>query len=410
MWTPSWFLTNWPDKNVILASYEADFAAGWGRKTRDIVGEHGEALGIELSKDSQAANRWSTSIGGGMVTAGVGGAITGRGADLLIIDDPIKNAEEAASDTVRRKIWDWWQSTAFTRLEPGASVLVIMTRWHESDLAGKLIKDDVAEGWDVINFPALAEGSDELGRMEGEALWPIRYPTARLQRIQRAVGSYFWSAMYQQRPTPYGGGMLKRSWFRIVSEASVATIKCRWWDAAASEEGRGQDPDYTVGALLGLEAGSWSILDVRRMRGTPKQVENLVHMTAQLDGPDVMIRMAQEPGASGLQVIDHFTRNVVPGFDFKGIRETGPKIERARPFSAAAEAGNIILLEGEWNEDFLMEAEQFPNGAHDDQIDAVSGAMSQLAMLPGFFPYDTDLDVERENPVGNAFGVMTEEF
>jgi hypothetical protein len=154
----------------------------WVRKTKDLVAQYGQQLGFSLSQDSRAADRWNTKAGGGMKTAGIGGGITGRGARLLIIDDPIKDDAEANSLLERTRVLDWWRGTARTRLEPGAAVILCMTRWHDDDLAGRLIKTGErgdGEKWEVLNLPALAEEGDPLGRAPGEALWPARYDTER---------------------------------------------------------------------------------------------------------------------------------------------------------------------------------------------------------------------------------------
>ncbi len=203
-WFPVWYLDRFPDRRVILASYEADFAASWGRKVRDSIRENAHTLRTRIKGDTTAAHRWETTAGGGMVTAGVGGPITGRGANVLIIDDPIKNAEEAESELTRESIWRWWTSTAYTRLEPGGSVVIVMTRWHEDDLVGRLLlhAEEGGESWEVVNFPAVAEAQDVLGRQVGDPLWPQRYDTEALERIRQAVERYVWEALYQQHPTP----------------------------------------------------------------------------------------------------------------------------------------------------------------------------------------------------------------
>lgn len=198
---PAWYLGKYPDNRVILTGYEADFAAQWGYKARNIMHEHGPALfNLTVAGNSSARDRWDIAGHlGGMSTAGVGGAITGKGAHLLIIDDPIKNAEEANSKTYRDKSYDWYRSTAYTRIEPGGSVVIIQTRWHEDDLSGRLLKEE-PEKWTVVNLPALAEEGDSLDRQPGEALFPKRYDVSALLDIKRTVGSYWWNALYQQRP------------------------------------------------------------------------------------------------------------------------------------------------------------------------------------------------------------------
>jgi len=201
---PAWFIGTNPSKRVILTSYEATFAASFGAAARDLLKEHGpDQFGVRVRSDSSAAKWWRTQAGGGMTTSGVGGPITGKGADLLIVDDAIKNAQEALSGRHRQKVWDWFASTALTRLEPGGKVIIVMTRWHEDDLVGRLLKRQ--EGFDhhrmeVVSLPAIAGENDALGRKEGEALWPERYSEKDLAAKKLTVGDYWWSAVYQQKP------------------------------------------------------------------------------------------------------------------------------------------------------------------------------------------------------------------
>lgn len=204
-WTPAWFLENWPDRRVILCSYEADFAASWGRRVRNLISEHPEWFTVRIADDSSAAERWHTTAGGAMATAGIGGPITGKGGDLLILDDPIKNSEQANSSTYRDRAWEWWGSTFLTRREPGASVVMVLTRWHDDDLAGRVLRTS-PQGWEVIRLPAIAGETDDLGRKPGVALWPERYNEADLTRIRREVGDYVWQALYQQTPPNLEGG------------------------------------------------------------------------------------------------------------------------------------------------------------------------------------------------------------
>jgi hypothetical protein len=202
-WTPVWLLENWPHKRVILASYEADFAASWGRKVRDSINAYQDELTLRLDPNTQAVSTWLTIGGGGMSTAGVGGPITGKGADLLVIDDALKNSQEANSYTIREKLWEWYQSTARTRLEPGGGMIVMFTRWHEDDLVGRLIHQmsQGGEHWEVFNFPAIAEDHDLLGRKPGQALWPARYDEKALMALKSSMSPKVWNALYQQSPS-----------------------------------------------------------------------------------------------------------------------------------------------------------------------------------------------------------------
>ena len=205
---PGWHLGRHPDHEVISCSYTGDLAMDFSRKVRELLRDqryHQVFKDTKLDKDSQSAQRWNTTNRGGYVAAGVGGPITGRGAHVLIIDDPIKNRDDAESETNRSSIWNWYTSTAYTRLAPGGGVLIILTRWHDDDLAGRLLtkmKENEGDEWDVIQYPALAT-EDEPFRKKDEALHPERYDETALLRIKRAVGPRDWSALYQQNPVLY---------------------------------------------------------------------------------------------------------------------------------------------------------------------------------------------------------------
>ncbi|MCC6419952.1 MAG: hypothetical protein IT429_17085 [Gemmataceae bacterium] len=257
---PAWFLGSYPDRRVILTSYEANFAAGWGRKARDVLGATGHLFGVKVSGASSAADRWEIEgREGGMVTAGVGGPITGRGADVLIVDDPVKNAEEARSPTQREKAWDWFKSTAYTRLEPNGSVILIMTRWHRDDLAGRLLSqaaDLDGYRWEVISLPALATESDPLGRQPGEALWPQRYPAERLEATRKDIEAFWWAALYQQDPTAEGGTEWPPEYFRprhLVRRMAISSTVA----------------DHVSRPLQGQECQVRRLLRVDQSRGRP---------------------------------------------------------------------------------------------------------------------------------------------
>lgn len=197
-WTPVWFLENWPEKRVMLASYEATFAAKWGRDVRDSIVSNQEALSVHIKPDVSATNAWETTAGGGMFTAGVGGPITGRGAHLAILDDPIKNAEEATSDTIRDKMREWYKTTFRTRFEPGASCIIVYTAWTDDDI-GAWVEQETGENWETLCLPAIAEGNDVLGRHEGEALWPERFDRPALDATRKSMTPY-WFCTPEETP------------------------------------------------------------------------------------------------------------------------------------------------------------------------------------------------------------------
>lgn len=370
---PVWCLKRHPNWRVMGASYAQSLANRISRRARRIAGEE-----LAVSPDRDAVEEWETTAGGGYRAVGVGGGVTGHGADLIIIDDPVKSREQADSPAYREKVWDWWKDDIYTRLEPGGRVVLIQTRWHEDDLSGRILADD-PKGWRIVHFPAIATGAD--WRETGEALWPDRFDRDALEGIKRTLGPRGFSALYQGNPIPEEGAMFKREWFRVSESApSDITRTVRYWDLAATEARKGADPDYTVGAKLGMGAdGKVWILDVRRLRGTPFAVKELVKHTARTDGREVEVIIEQEPGSSGKIVVDDFVRALV-GFYAQGNRETGDKVSRARPLASQAEIGNVWIYSGEWVRQFLDEFEAFPYGAHDDQVDATTGAFNRLAM------------------------------
>lgn len=387
-YTPAWYLGLFPDHSIGLASYEANFAAEWGRKARGVLEQHGpQVFGIKLDWRSSAADRWKVvrtrgaPVDGGMVTTGIGGPLTGRGANLLIIDDPIKNAAEAHSRTRRDAIWEWWRTTAVTRLEPDGVVLIIMTRWHEDDLVGRLL-DNQTEGerWLEVCLPAVAQEGDTLGRAVGEPLWSERFDLPVLQARQAELGSYIWNAMYQQQPAGFEGSMFERDSFVIMTEApgKVHSV-VRRWDTAATEEAG----DYTVGVRMErLVDGRVCVTDVRRGRWSAEEVEQQMLATAREDGHDVKIRMAEERGSAG-KILSSRYKRLLQGYSFRGERETGDKELRARPYAAAVERGDVLVLSAPWTSEFLTEHALFPRGTNDDQVDAAASAFDDLQKARG---------------------------
>jgi predicted phage terminase large subunit-like protein len=385
-----YYLGAHPEERIILASYEADFAATWGGKARNTMEEWGKALyGLEVDPRSSASNRWDLKGHlGGMYTAGARGAITGRGAHYLKMDDPIKNSEEAQSETIRQRIWENWKSSLRTRIEPGGIALVIGTRWHEDDLIGRLIRDmdedPHADRWIRIRLPAIAEQPDEdfpdpdmLGRAPGEVLWPERWPEPLLRPHQS--NAYNWASLFQQRPAPQEGGIFKTEWLEIVPHPGGKFKKLiRRWDMAATDPKKGEDPDWTVGLLFGEHMnGLYYVLDVVRFRESTT-VEKRMRETARQDGRKVRVRVEQEPGSQGKLYIRHLARKHFRGYAFRGVRSTGPKELRADKVAGACEREEIKVVRGAWNRTFISEVTKFPNATKDDQVDAFSGAYEDM--------------------------------
>ncbi len=399
----AWYAGTFPEKRVILTSYESTFAEKWGRDARNLLDEFGPRLfGVRVAQDSSAASRWGIQgHAGGMVAVGMGGALTGRGGDLIVIDDPLKNWEEAQSATNREKQWDWYRSTLRTRLEPAGSIILIMTRWHEEDLAGKLLaqsaEDSEADQWEAIRLPALAEPDpdeevvdwdewrDRLGRRRGQALWPARFPKSVLRQTQQSVGPIIWEAMYQQRPTRRTGILFQPQNWRYCDAPPAGLKWIRRWDLAATEKKQGSDPDWTAGVLMARASdGLTYIADVRRIRTDGLGVENFIRGTAIEDferwGTRKQ-RMSQDPGQSGKALVQHYKRNVLHGFDFDYDSESGNKLTRATPLASQQEGENVVLVRGEWNRAFVEECRTYPRGSHDDMVDAAALAFLELAGL-----------------------------
>lgn len=386
---PAWFLGRFPSARVILASYEAQFARSWGRKARDVFSESAQStFGVELSSSQSAGSDWENQEGGGMVTAGVGGPITGRGANLLIVDDPVKNAEEAASPIVREAHWEWWESTAKPRLEPGAVAILMMTRWNEDDLIGRMIRRAQLGEGPVVNrlqLPAIAEDNDPIGRAPGEALWPERWPLKIHDETGELVGGlehtrhfstpYWWSAQYQQNPTPREGLFFKVDKLKIIDAAPADLKKVfRAWDSASSAA----KGDYTVGVKMGRDAdGIFYVLDIVRGQWDTDARNRTILQTAKTDGTAVKIRLPEDPGSAGVDVGKMWVR-MLAGFSAKAVKVTGPKEDRADPFSAQVNAGNVRLISGAWNKDFIEELRTFPAGTNDDQVDAAADCFNEL--------------------------------
>lgn len=385
---PAWFLGTFPDRRVILSSYEATFAAGWGRKSRDLLSEFGWMFGVEVSRASSAADNWEIDKHrGGMTTSGIGGAITGRGADLFVIDDPVKNAEESLSPTIREKHWEWWQSVANTRIEPGGAALIMMTRWHPDDLAGRILLE-TPEEWEVVSLPAIAEHDDPLGRGEGEALWPERWSSESLHKIKQSVDSYWWNALYQQRPSRHGR-------FEWPDEYFGPEIWCapNEWPTEfelkfiAIDPSKGKDAkkgDYSGIGFVGIKAGKIYVdMDLAR-RPVDKIVRDVIEMQRrygaiavgveanafqELIAPEIS-RVAAESGRTVPLPLYTIQNNVNKEMR---IGRLGPYLSR-REFRFKSTASNRLLVE---------QLKEFPNGDHDDGPDTLEMAIRLGIELSG---------------------------
>jgi predicted phage terminase large subunit-like protein len=398
---PAWYLGTFPERRVILASYEHDFAASWGAKARDRFAEFGPVLWrLAVKRDKQAADDWQIAgHAGGMVCAGVGGPIMGRGADLLVIDDPVKSAEEADSETYRSRAWDWYRATAYTRLEPGGAILLIQTRWHEDDLAGRVLAEAAKTGerWEVIKLPALAEDGDVLGRAEGEPLWPERYPLRALQEIRESIGPYWWSALYQQRPAPPEGALFRSSWWRYYEVAPALDEQLISVDAAFKAT---DDSDYVVMQVWGRRGAEFYLLDqVRERMDFVATCQALINLSAKWPQATVKLIEDSANGPAVVSALHSKIHGIVPvKSKISGGISDGSKVGRAQAILGLVEAGNVYLPQADkapWVAEFTAECQSFPRGVHDDQVDAMTQALLRWLWAKPAVPDAVDVAEER---------------
>lgn len=385
---PAWYLGRNPFRHFIAASYNSDLASDFGREVRNIVASspYSRLFDVALAQDSKAAERWHTGQGGMYVAAGVGTAITGRGADVLLIDDPFKDREEADSETTRDRVWNWYTSTAYTRLMPGGAVVLIQTRWHEDDLAGRLLEAQArgADQWAVLELPAINES--------GQALWPEWYNAERLERIRKAIGPRDWSALYQQRPSPQEGDYFKRDWLRWYDEAPArGTLKIYGASDYAVTANGG---DYTVHGVVGVDPqDNIYILDWWRKQSSPDEwIEAWIELVTRWRP----IQWAEESG--------QISKGVGPFLDKRQREEKAycwrevfvsshDKPTRAQAIRGRAAMGKLYLpTNAPWAPGLLHEMLAFPAATNDDQVDVLSLFGRLLAkMLTGKNPEGPEL-------------------
>lgn len=418
---PAWSLGKIPDSRFILTSYGGDLATKHSKAVRDLImtdrystvfGEMASANEpVLLDPESRSSASWDLAgHSGGMIATGIGGALTGFGANILIIDDPVKNREEATKINLERAV-EFYQSTVYTRLEDFAAIILIMTRWHQKDLGGELLKlmamDPNADQWDVVFMPAIAleekeypqtheeyldnllsglfipMNGDQLGRKPGETLWPKKHDRDALKVRAANMTPFEFTSLFQQMPYSKEGQKYKRAWFKTVTKIPVGvTIQhiVRLWDKANSTGG-----DFTAGVLMAYCSDDYYyILDVKRKQATSYERDQMMKKAAGDDfeahGNMVKIWHQQDPGSAGKDSAES-TNRVLMGFNAKFETVTGEKAVRSEPLESAFQGGLVYLLKGAWNEDFIDECVAFDNGAYDDQVDAASSAYSKLLKM-----------------------------
>lgn len=380
---PTWYLGRNPSKQLIGASHTSELAESFGRKVRNTISrdEYQKIFQIQLTGDSKAAGRWGLVQGGEYYGAGVGGGITGRRADGVVIDDPVKSREDADSETIRNKTWEWFLSDLRTRLKPDAFIILILTRWHEDDLAGRILPEKYngesglvtardGEMWEVINFPAIAVDEDDvLGRSVGEALWPEWLNTEKLDQERISQGERNWSALYQQRPTPESGDYFHRDWVQYYEDRPKDLTYYGSSDYAVTAQGG----DYTVHGIAGVDKeDNIYIVDWWREQASSDAWITVFIELCKKWRPS---KWGEENG----QII----KSVGPFIDVK-MKESGIYVMREQYTSATDKAtraqsirgrmsqGKVFFPRTGWAEKIIHELMQFPVGKHDDQVDVLS--------------------------------------
>lgn len=380
-WT-AYMLWKYPRKRGIVCSYNESLAVRFGRNIK----RNFLAAGGVLAEDQQAVASWATSAHGGLLSVGVGGGVTGNPGDFLVYDDPIKGRAEAESKLIRDKTWDHYVDELSSRLPMYAPRILVTTRWHEDDIAARMLEQDKERGWVVVNIPAIAGVNDPLGRAVGEALYPERFDTKYLE-MQRAMNPRTFEALYQGNPTPREGSMFKVGRVQVVdalperytnadgNDVPFTGKWVRYWDKAGTDGGDGAE---TAGVLMMRGAdGLFYIGDIVHGRWSAHEREQTIYNTATKDGKACKIRIEQEPGSGGKESAEATVRRLA-GWNCTVDRVTGSKELRAENYSVQVDAGNVRLVRGAWNDEYIEQLRTFPNGKLKDMVDASSGAFNMI--------------------------------
>lgn len=376
----------------IVGAYNSRLAKKFSRRTRGIVRTRGK---VALSPDLQAADEWETELHGGLRAAGVGTGVTGEGCDELLIDDPVKSRAEANSQSYKETCWDWYRDDLYTRLEPDGNVILIMTRWAEDDLAGRILASDDANTWTICHMPAFAEDNDQLGRSIGEALCPERYDEAKLERIQKVLGASF-DALYQGRPAPAEGNIILGSWIlRYQMPEAHYRLRVQSWDTANKDN---ELNDWSVCTTWGVGANTYDLLDEHRERYQLPALIAAIKSEAERHAPDAILIEDKGSGTGALQFCRAETRLPVIA-----IEPEGNKVMRMVNESPAYEAGLVrhpTETAAPWVAPFENELKTFPNAANDDRVDSVSQFLRWAKRNAGRLVFASN---KRDDPYNDDF-------
>ena len=361
----------------MLVAYNSDLAQGFSRKARDLISEPFWPFdNVRVSPTLSSVGNWATTTGGEMLAGGFGGTLAGKGATCLVIDDPIKNPEEANSPTHREKIWDFYATVVRTRMERNCTQLIMLTRWNEDDLAGRLLNSPEAKEWFVLEMPVHAEENDPLGRAPGELLWPEGPPIPRTE--DGVISKRMFAALYQQRPTAIEGDLFKRAWFQRRYKLLPAMKRaCIFIDGAWKD---GVQNDYSAMAIWGDDGLDFYLIDAWRGKVEYPDLKQKVkefYMKHREAAPTVFVCV--EDAASGMGLVQELKRERFPRIPISGVTVDKAKYTRAESVTPLFESGKCVLPENAtWLHDFVEEHVAFP-GVHDDYVDTTSGALTKLS-------------------------------
>lgn len=394
---PAWFLGKFPSKKIIQCSNTAELAVGFGRKVRNLVGSDvyaGVFPNVALQVDSKAAGRWATNHGGDYFAIGVGGTVTGKGADLLIIDDPHSEQEAAIASTnpeVYDKVYEWYSSGPRQRLQPGGAIVVVMTRWAKRDLTGRIVKswvDKDGEEWEIIDFPAILPS--------GKPLWPEFWSLKELEALKLELPLSKWNAQYQQQPTSEEGAIVKREWWKIWEQERPPNCDfvIQSWDTAFTKNERS---DYSACTTWGVfymneneEDPHVILLDAFKKRMEFPELKETAYQHYQDWEPDAFVVEAK---ASGSPLIYELRQRGIPVQEFTPTRGND-KIARINSVSDLFASGKVWAPPTRWAEEVIEEMAAFPNSEHDDLVDSSTQALIRFRK-GGFLRLDTD---EKDEP------------
>ena len=395
---PAFYLGRHPNRSVINVTHTAELSTDFGRAVLCLVGSelHRAVFpDCRLSEDSAASTRFSTTRGGAYFAVGLGGAITGRRAHLIVIDDPFKDRADALSPANRKAVREAYSSVIYPRLMPGGAIVLIQTRWHEDDLLGWLLREHAADGWKLISMPAIAE-TDEGWRKTGEALWPEAFPVESLERTRKAIGEVAWVSLYQQRPAAAEGAVFRRDWWRFFNETPASFDRIVM--SADTAFKAGTESDYSVVTVWGETKTGYYLLHVLRQRlEFPELKRMLVALAGEWHPNAILI----EDRASGQSLIQELQRETaLPVLPVPVDRD---KVTRAQAVTPMVEAGRVFVpASAPWLSDYLDELSSFPAAPHDDQVDSTTMALAYLRGRPQPFDLEAYAAAEIRAPSGAA--------